>query len=486
MGILAGYQPEHVVRFFEEICGIPHPSGHEEAICAYIRGYAAKYGHRCVEDPAGNLIVYMDATPGCEDAAPMLLQAHMDMVAAKTEGSQHNFIKDPIRLHIEDGHYLYADGTTLGADNAVGLVNMLALMEDGTVVHPSMELLFTVGEESGMTGIRRVDFRLLRSRRMLNMDCGDPDVMCVSCAGSANCIVRLPVVRERTEGDGYELDVAGLAGGHAGLMIDSGRASAVVLMGRVLCALRREVDYRIASVDCERLQGIAARAHVRLAMSAAMEERARGVLKRLLAQLREEYGTADPGLTITLRRVGTVDTVMDEPSGIRCANLMYLLPYGVMRRDQEDRGVILNSVNTFCVTTSEEAVEYEQMVRSPIDSLKWELVDRIGILAESLGASFRVADSFPGWPCRADSPLQELCRRVYSRLTGRQLKTERVNSCAETGVIAGAIPDMDIVAMAPWGRGAHTPREHLDLDTLQPFWEFLTELLRAMCDEREW
>ena len=234
MAILSGYRPAHIVRFFEEICGIPHPSGHEEALCAYIRGYAERYGHRCVGDAAGNLIVYMDASPGCEGAAPMLLQAHMDMVAAKAAGSQHDFLKDPIRLHIEEGHYLYADGTTLGADNAVGLVNMLALMVDDTVTHPPMELLFTVGEESGMSGIRQVDFQLLRSRRMLNMDCGDPDVMCISCAGSANCLVRLPLVRERAEGSGYVLEIKDLAGGHAGLMIDSGRASAVVLMGRLL------------------------------------------------------------------------------------------------------------------------------------------------------------------------------------------------------------------------------------------------------------
>lgn len=484
MAILSGYRPAHIVRFFEEICGIPHPSGHEEALCAYIRGYAERYGHRCVGDAAGNLIVYMDASPGCEGAAPMLLQAHMDMVAAKAAGSQHDFLKDPIRLHIEEGHNLYADGTTLGADNAVGLVNMLALMVDDTVTHPPMELLFTVGEESGMSGIRQVDFQLLRSRRMLNMDCGDPDVMCISCAGSANCLVRLPLVRERAEGSGYVLEIKDLAGGHAGLMIDSGRASAVVLMGRLLCALRREVPFRLASAECGGVQAIAAQAYARLAMSADMEERAQAVLERLLARLREEYGAAEPGLTVALRRDAPVDTVMDEPSGARCAELMYLLPYGVMQRDREDRSVILNSVNTFRVTAHGGTAEYALMVRSPVDALKWELVDRLDALAGALGACLTVEDSVPGWPCRTDSPLQELCHRVYLRLTGRPLKTERVNSCAETGVIAGAIPDMDIVALAPWGRGAHTPQEHLDLDSLQPFWEFLTALLRAMGHEQ--
>ena len=196
------------------------------------------------------------------------------------------------------------------------------------------------------------------------------------------------------------------------------------------------------------------------------------------------HANTDPELSLTLEPLGhEADQAMDEASGRRCAELMYLLPYGVMKYDSCDRDVILNSVNTVCVTCENGVVEYEQMIRSPIDAYKWELVDRLRILAELTGASLVVQDSYSGWPFRKDSPLQQLCCQVYNRLTGQELKIEKLNSCAETGEIAGAIPDMDIVALAPWGRGAHTPREHLDLDTLQPFWEFLTALLRAMCEE---
>lgn len=484
MTILNGYQPAHVVRYFEEICAIPHPSHHEQALCAYIRGCAERYGHRYVEDAAGNLMVYLNATPGYEDKAPMLLQAHMDMVSAKEPGSNHNFLTDPIRLHIEDGHYLYADDTTLGADNAVGLVNMLALMEDDTVVHPPMELLFTVCEEDGMEGIRQLDMSTIHSRRMLNMDCGDPDVMCVSCAGFVHYVMRLPVTAAGAAGQAYTLQIDGLAGGHSGLMIGTGRASAVVLMGRVLCELLRKVPCRIVSVDCERTMGIAPHMQAEIVLKPEQEPDARKVLEDLLAALREEYANTDPELSLTLEPLGhEADQAMDEASGRRCAELMYLLPYGVMKYDGCDRDVILNSVNTVRVTCENGMVEYEQMIRSPIDAYKWELVDRLRILAELTGASLVVQDSYAGWPFRKDSPLQQLCCQVYNRLTGQELKIEKLNSCAETGEIAGAIPDMDIVALAPWGRGAHTPREHLDLDTLQPFWEFLTALLRAMCEE---
>ena len=476
--------PRRVWEKFYEITRVPRPSHHEDAIREYLLAEAHTHGIEAEADAAGNVIMRKAATPGMESRKGIVLQAHMDMVSAKEPGSNHNFLTDPIRLHIEDGHYLYADDTTLGADNAVGLVNMLALMEDDTVVHPPMELLFTVCEEDGMEGIRQLDMSTIHSRRMLNMDCGDPDVMCVSCAGFVHYVMRLPVTAAGAAGQAYTLQIDGLAGGHSGLMIGTGRASAVVLMGRVLCELLRKVPCRIVSVDCERTMGIAPHMQAEIVLKPEQESDARKVLEDLLAALREEYANTDPELSLTLEPLGhEADQAMDEASGRRCAELMYLLPYGVMKYDSCDRDVILNSVNTVRVTCENGVVEYEQMIRSPIDAYKWELVDRLRILAELTGASLVVQDSYAGWPFRKDSPLQQLCCQVYNRLTGQELKIEKLNSCAETGEIAGAIPDMDIVALAPWGRGAHTPREHLDLDTLQPFWEFLTALLRAMCEE---
>ena len=325
--------------------------------------------------------------------------------------------------------YLYADDTTLGADNAVGLVNMLALMEDDTVVHPPMELLFTVCEEDGMEGIRQLDMSTIRSRRMLNMDCGDPDVMCVSCAGFVHYVMRLPVTAAGAAGQAYTLQIDGLAGGHSGLMIGTGRASAVVLMGRVLCELLRKAPCRIVSVDCERTMGIAPHMQAEIVLKPEQEPDARKVLEDLLAALREEYANTDPELSLTLEPLGhEADQAMDEASGRRCAELMYLLPYGVMKYDSCDRDVILNSVNTVRVTCENGVVEYEQMIRSPIDAYKWELVDRLRILAELTGASLVVQDSYAGWPFRKDSPLQQLCCQVYNRLTGQELKIEKLNS----------------------------------------------------------
>lgn len=480
MGILDGYEPRHVMRYFEEITQIPHASGNEAALCAYIREHAQRFGYEYAEDKAGNLLVYVPATPGCERVPSMLLQAHMDMVPAKREGSAHNFDTDPLKLHI-DGHYLYADGTTLGADNAVGLVNMLALMEDKSVTHPPLELLFTVGEEVGMVGIRQVDFSKISARRMLNMDCGDPDVMCVSCAGSAQCVARLSLRRVPLEGAAYTLRIEGLAGGHSGVVIDTGRASAVKLLGRVLYRLQEALEIHIADAHCDRIFGIATHAWAELVFRAADVSRAEALLREIYRELCEEFGRTDPDLVLTLSPCAQAPAEMlDAQSGRRLAELLYLLPYGVTKRDCEERDVILCSINAVRLETGGEA-ECELMLRAPVDSIKWELVRELKLLTRLCGGALEVLDSYSGWPFRADSPLQQLCHRVYERLNHRPLKTEKVNMCAEAGIVCGALPDMDIVGIAPWGRGAHTPDERLDLDTMLPFWTFLTALLKEMC-----
>ena len=480
MGILDGYEPRHVMRYFEEITQIPHASGNEAALCAYIRAHAERFGYDCVEDEAGNLLVYVPATAGYGHVPPMLLQAHMDMVPAKREGSSHNFDTDPLKLHIE-GHCLYADGTTLGADNAVGLVNMLALMEDSSVTHPPLELLFTVGEEVGMVGIRQVDFSKISARRMLNMDCGDPDVMCVSCAGSAQCVARLPLRRVPVRGTARVLSVEGLEGGHSGVVIDTGRASAIKLLGRALYRLREALELHIADAHCDRVFGITTHARAVLVFHEADLPRAEEVLAELLGELREEFGRTDPNLSLTLSPCAQAPAEMlDAPSGQRLAELLYLLPYGVTKRDCEERDVILCSINAVRLETGGEA-ECELMLRAPVDSIKWELVRELKLLARLCGGALEVLDSYSGWPYRADSPLQALCHSVYERLNHQILKTEKVNMCAEAGIVCGALPDMDIVGIAPWGRGAHTPEERLDLDTMLPFWTFLTALLEEMC-----
>ena len=483
--LLDKFEPKHVIKHLERICEIPHISNHEGELCRYIKGVAAENGHTYYEDEAGNLIVYVKATAGCEDVPAFLMQAHMDMVAAKVDGSDHNFLTDSISLRLEDGRYLYADGTTLGADNAVGMMNMLALMEDKTVVHPALELLFTVCEENGLIGIRKVDFSKISARRMINMDCGDPDVMCVSTAGAAQCLVKLPVTFTEIPETAalIEINVGGLLGGHAGLMIDQGHYSAVTAMGRILHGLGSRVLYNVVYVNCSRISGIAAEMKAVVAVRDDKVQDAREAISQAEKKIKSEYADSEPGFFVSVREHegSEYDQMADDRSSKKAASLLYLMPYGVIKRDWKEKETIFFSNNAMEVSFQEVCMQMDMMVRAPEDLAKEDAVARIGALADLCGAALTVTDSFAGWPYRSDSPLQDLCHETYFELTGEKLKVEKHNSCAETGVIAGAIPEMDIVALAPLGRGAHTPAEHLDMDTVEPFWQFLVQLLKKMC-----
>lgn len=480
---LEKFGPKHVLQHFLNICEIPHPSGHEEKVCEYIKNFAKSHGHRYFEDESGNLIVYVDASPGHEDAKPFLMQAHMDMVPAKIETSNHDFLKDPIRLKLVEDRYLYADGTTLGADNAVGMMNMLALMEDDSVIHPPLEMLFTVREEVGLAGIREVDFSKINARRMMNMDCGDPDTMCVSTAGAACCLLKLPVCKVPVTGELMEISIGGLLGGHGGLRIDCGRLSAILTMGRVMCRMAKKVSFHIVYTKSDRLSGIAPEMKAVIALNAEDVGLAKEAFEKVKSEICSEYENPEKDMFMTLDQYQgeTYSEMLDEKSSEHLWKMLYLMPFGVTKRDWEEKETILCSNNTVEVAFKESSVEMDMMVRAPGDAVRDELVDRIELLAELIGAELDVTDRFAGWPYHKDSAMQKICNEAYTELTGKTLQIEKENACAETGIILGEIPDMDIIGIAPLSKGAHTPYEYLDLESVEPFWQFLTLMLKKMC-----
>lgn len=483
MELLEKFGPKHAIKHFVNICNIPHPSEHEQALCSYIKNFADEHGHKYYEDKEGNLIVYVDGTPGYENAPAFLMQAHMDMISAKTEESKHNFLTDPISLRLVEDRYLYADGTTLGADNAVGMMYMLALMEDKTVVHPPLELLFTVTEEVGLIGIRAVEFDKISARGMINMDCGDPDELCVSTAGAAQCKVRLPLTKEAVCGELLELNIGGLLGGHAGLRIDLGRLSAITAMGRVMCAAAKKAPFNIVYTSCDRMNGIAVAMKAVISVKTEDVALVKDTIEAAAADICKEYANPEKDMFIKVSEYNgeAYTEMLDVKTSESLMRLLYLLPFGVTKRDWQEKDFVLCSNNTIEVAFGEEYAEMEMMVRAPEDIAKEDLVAKIDIIAQLCGAELIILDSFAGWPCRRDSRLEKLARETYTELTGGTLKVVKENACAETGIIAGAIPDMDIIAIAPLGRDAHTPYEHLDMETVEPFWQFLVLLLKKLC-----
>lgn len=281
-----------------------------------------------------------------------------------------------------------------------------------------------------------------------------------------------------------QVSISGLMGGHAGLKIDCGRLSAIYAMGRVLCTLAKEVPFNVVYTKSDRLNGLATHMD---AIIAVKEENVQDVIGKIASiekDIYEEYCDPEKDLCIKATEYAGAEytEMLDEKTTNALIRMIYLMPFGVIKRDWKEKDTILCSNNTMEVTFKDDAIEAEMMVRAPGDKVKEDLLVRIEILCYLLGIELEILDQYSGWPFRKDSEMQRLCHETFTELTGKKLKVEKHNSCAETGIVLGAIPDMDIVALAPYGKDAHTTNEHMDLATVQPFWDFLVLLLKKMCE----
>lgn len=482
MGILKGFESSTLLYYFENITKIPHASGNEGQLKEYIIHLAKVNGMTYWQDKKGNLMVYVPASEGCEDVPSVLFQAHLDMVCVCAEGVTHDFEKESLELYIENKKYLRARGTTLGADNAVGIIAMLALVEDRSIIHPPLELLFTVEEESGLAGIREVEFERILSRRMINMDCGDSGEMCVSTAGAAYCRIMLPVTVECAENKVVmNIHIKGLTGGHSGLRIGLGRASAPQLLGRLMYRIISGIEgSRIVSLECPDTSGIVTQCSCVIAYDKNDEDKVIDIIDSLTAEYIVEYKQTDPNIRLCKEKT-TGSTMMDECTSWRITKFLFLLPAGVIKHDPDEVDVVVCSTNTTHVYLKDGMLTIALMIRSSVDEMKWELARQMQLISEMLDGTFVVDDYFSGWPYKQNSDLQLIFMEAQNRLYGNDLRLVKLHSCAETGIIAAAIPDMDIVGIAPDSKGAHTVDEYLNIESLEPFWVLIKEALKAMC-----
>lgn len=359
---------------------------------------------------------------------------------------------------------------------------MLALMVDKTVEHPKLELLFTVEEETGLVGIREFDFGKIKSRRMINMDAGDHETMCVSCAGSTYCSVFLPINRVPMIDEAYHINISGLTGGHAGLEIGLGRASAIKLMSRVLNRIRDSFDINIISMSRKKHNSIA---DLSDCLISAMDKDIKGIcdlIKLLELELLKEFFDTDPNLSIRFNKEEIANVEMlDKESTSSVIDLVYLFPFGTTKRLNSEFNTILCSSNIDGVEmTKEEFVLYSQL-RSSVDDYKAELFRKVKVVTRLCGASIEITDNFTGWPYYGENDFQLMSKQVFKDLFSKDVKIEKSNSCAEPAIIVGAIPDMEAIGMAPFSKGAHTTEEYMDASTFLPFWNFLKALLRESC-----
>ncbi|MBQ7566432.1 MAG: M20/M25/M40 family metallo-hydrolase [Oscillospiraceae bacterium] len=460
MQVTKKLQPQAFFYWFEAISRIPHGSGKEQKLAAWLAEFADARSIPCETDEAGNVFMTLPASRGYENEPPILLQAHMDMVWKKDDGVRFHFEKDAIRLRIE-GDHLTADGTTLGADNAVGMATMLALADDPAIPHPPLELLFTVEEETGLHGARKFDKSRIRARRMLNMDCGYTDVLCVSSAGKISGAIDRTFAVSPCSG-ATELAVTGGFSVHLAHIAKAEHACVNNIVG----ALLRDMACRLVSLTAPTHNSLAA-------VTAVVCGADRAELRRRMTQMQEKYRATNPELALTLSDAPDGDALSEQDTQLIAAALCTvrggnysptpdrITTSGALRGLKLEGGVFHATV----------------MARSLSDPDAERVFAAWRRELREYGFELRETDRYPAWPERDISPLRGKFERAHKRLLGTDVTYSRAMGGTDAGVIVGAIPDMDTVGYAPSSYGAHTTAEHLEISQVQPFWDVLLAVL---------
>jgi dipeptidase D len=474
-------EPRHVWSHFDRIRQVPRPSRHEERIREHILGWARERGFESRVDKTGNVVISVPATKGREKAPLLVLQAHMDMVCEKNADVSFDFMKDAIQLE-RDGDWLTARGTTLGADNGLGLASALAVADDTAVVHGPLEILVTVDEETGLTGAAGLDPALVRGRRLINLDTEELGAIYIGCSGGGNSTVSIPAAFATAPAGSrfVEVSVTGLKGGHSGMEIHLHRGNAVCTLARVLRAAGTAAPFALA-----RIQG--GNAHNAIPREAratcALKESDVVAFTRVVEaegrHIAAELAASDPEVALAVKPTAESVPVMDNASTRRVLNALLLIPHGVEEMSVAVPGLVETSSNLAAVVTRPAAVEALVSVRSPIRSSLDALRARLYAVAEMAGGSVEENKPYPGWNPDLKSELLRVTRAVHERVIGTSPELKAVHAGLECGVIGEKLPGIDMVSIGPWIEAPHSPAERVNVPSVATYWK----LLVAVVDE---
>lgn len=484
MGILEKLEPYAVFHYFEEICGIPHGSGNTKQISDYLVAFAKEHKLSYRQDENNNVIIKKPGTKGYEGAKPVIIQGHMDMVCAKEADCDIDFSKDGLRL-CQDGEYIYAKGTTLGADDGIAVAFALAILSDtGSIKHPPIEAVFTVDEEIGLLGATYLDCSDLKGHYLLNLDSEEEGYLLTSCAGGATANFNFPVEYESKEAWKYmvKLAVVNAFGGHSGVLIDRQGANANVALGRILNELLQELDYRLVTVSGGKADNVITReAH---AVLAVLEEKDIQTVKAIAEKydriLREEFANTDKNIAVTTSEIKLSYSQMTKEMTSRFVQALVLAPNGTIKMSHDIAGVVQTSLNFGVLEMTEDTIHFGFLVRSSKRSEMDMLLEKLKVLAGVLHAGFEVESIYPGWEYKRKSPLRELMIATYKQLYGVEPVVQGIHAGLECGVFTEKIKDLDCVSYGPWIYDIHTTKERLLIASVARTWDYTLAVLEKI------
>lgn len=481
---IEGLEPELVWKYFYELSQIPRASYKEQAACAWVKKEAESFGHKVLEDAEGNILVRVAATPGLENLPSVCLQGHLDMVCEKNRDCAHDFDKDPIKLR-RDGDWMFAEGTTLGADNGIGVAAGLALMADKSIEHGPVELLFTVNEESGMTGVKALDGSMIESRILLNLDSEEDGIFYIGCAGGRDTNVSwkatLKAVPAGTEA--HQLTVRGLKGGHSGCDIHEGRANALQILNRSLWAIDAVADLKISALlGGNKRNAIAREGEATLHLKADQLAAAKKAVAEMEAAFQLEYKGIEPKLAVALSPIdaGADAKVLSAEDTKKLLFALHTIPHGVQAMCAAVPGLVETSSNMAIVELQGETITITTNQRSNIDSAKFYVSDKIKAIADMIGADCEQTSGYTGWPPNPDSKVLAKAKEVWTKTFEKEPEVKAIHAGLECAIIGGKVPGMDMISFGPTLMGVHSPDEKLQISAVPRFWKFTCALLKEI------
>lgn len=477
---LTSLQPALVWAYFKEILDIPRPSKKEEKIIAYLLDFGKKQGLETLQDEIGNVLIRKPATPGFENRRSVVLQSHVDMVCEKNSDKVHDFEKDPIETYNKDG-WVYANGTTLGADDGIGIAAQLALLASTDIEHGPIECLFTVDEETGLTGAFELKPGFLKSDILLNLDSEDEGQLFIGCAGGQDTLAWLPFDKEDgPEGNvAYKIMVSGLKGGHSGDDIGKGLGNANKILNRFLWESREELKLSISDFNGGNLRNAIAReAYAIVLLPEENEADLNEFVQNYNEIFRSEYHVTEPDLAFNLSKAEIPEFVIDNDSVDEFLNAIYACPHGVIAMSQDIEDFVETSTNLASVKVLEDEVLIITSQRSSVETAKIDVCNMVASVFHLAGARIEHSDGYPGWKPNPDSKIVAVTEASYKKLFKIDPEVLAIHAGLECGLIGDKYPDMDMVSFGPTIKGAHSPDERIEIESVQKFWDLTIDVLK--------
>jgi dipeptidase D len=481
MGSVLGHlKPELVWYHFEEICKYPRPSKKEEKIAEYVVSVGKGLGFQTEKDKFGNILIRKPATPGYENRKTVALQGHIDMVCEKNRDVDHDFDNDPIYPYI-DGDWVKAKGTTLGADNGIGVAAALAVLESKDIEHGPIECLFTLDEETGLTGASSLKKNWLKADILINMDSEDLGTIFIGCSGGKNTAATFKAKLEKAPRNysTYELKVAGLKGGHSGLEIHVGRGNAVKILNRAIWSYAQENKIRLAEINGGNKHNAIPREAFAVVLVPKNDEKK---LKKFVAKYDEtvkaEYVAVEPDLMVSMEKHSAPDKIMDEKTQKHLVNALYAIPHGVIKMSNDIPGLVETSTNLAVVETKGKNVNIVTSQRSPVASQNVDITNMVTSVLKLAGAEISYGDGYPGWAPDIHSDILKVFKSTFTKMYGKEPEVTAIHAGLECGIIKEKYPDMDMISFGPTMRDVHSPAEKLQISTVPEFFNQLKTVLK--------